>query len=90
MQVDEYLFRNKITKKSFAKRLGISQSMMCALAQRKHTPTLMLAIKIIKESQAAVHLVDLLKDADREKLIKCNIDLDEVQNNLLDRKDNLI
>ena len=61
MDLDEYLWRNRITQKRFAERIGIAQKSMNLLVYRKVTPTLSTAIKIIGAAGGHIQYEDLLK-----------------------------
>lgn len=65
MDLDFYLWKNKIKQKDFAKRLGITAANLSLLQSRAVSPSTVAALIIHLETNGEVSLVDLLKDKDR-------------------------
>ncbi len=70
MDIDEYLWRNKITRKNFAERVGMAAQTMSLLASKKITPSLPNAVNIVKASGGMITYHEMIKEADREKLVE--------------------
>jgi DNA-binding transcriptional regulator YdaS (Cro superfamily) len=62
MEIEEYLFRNKITKTDFAKRIGVSRPHFHQMLSGKKRITAETAFKIEKETQGAVTKEELRPD----------------------------
>lgn len=65
MDLDFYLWKNKIKQKDFAKRLGITAANLSLLQSRAVSPSTVAALIIHLETDGEVSFVDLLKDKDR-------------------------
>jgi len=68
MDIDEYLWRNKISQKKFSKKAGIAAHTLSILVHRHVSPKLVTAIKIIEASDNIITIEDLLRNSDREEL----------------------
>jgi len=68
IDLDYYLWRNKILVKDFAKRINVSSSQLSIIRHRKMTPNLRLAMKIHKESNEQIAFSEMiaLKDVVKE------------------------
>ena len=64
MDLYEYLWRNKITQKDFAKRIGIEPHNFGKLVAKKTLPKLITAIKICEATSNKVSYKDFLRDGD--------------------------
>jgi DNA-binding transcriptional regulator YdaS (Cro superfamily) len=62
MELDEYLFRNKITKTSFADKIGVHRNYLHQILRKERAPSPQLAIKIEKETNGAVTKEQLRPD----------------------------
>lgn len=65
MKLRTFLKRNRLTRKAFAKRVGISPQAVGYYVKGQRRPSLATAIDIVKATEGAVTLRDLL-DAVRE------------------------
>ena len=65
VDLELYLFKNKIQRKVFAKSVGISESHMSSLVHKKVNPNILTAIKIIDCSEKQVTLKELVRMKDR-------------------------
>jgi DNA-binding XRE family transcriptional regulator len=70
LELDYYLWKNKILHKDFAKEVGIATHTLSVLVNKKSSPTLFTALKIYFATDRAVSLFELLKPEDREILDK--------------------
>lgn len=70
MELDEWLFRNKCTRRKIAKELGIHAQTIFNTLQKKRTPTLFTALAIEKFTKGQVTLQELLSAEDLDKLKK--------------------
>ncbi len=69
MDLDYYLWKNKITQRVFGKVIDMSESSLSHVVSRKGTPRLLTAMKIVQATKGDVTFVELLSDGDREKLL---------------------
>lgn len=67
MDLDEYMWRNKITNRKFGLRIGTHAQHVSTIKRKVITPSLMLAAKIIEASDGKVEMFDLMSDRDRKK-----------------------
>lgn len=72
MELNEWMWRNKVTKRAFAKALGIHHQTAFIIASRKHTPSLFTALAAQKYTKGEVSLFELLSDKDRKKFLEIN------------------
>ncbi len=70
MELDYYLWRNKISQNAFAKKLHISLSTLSQVVCRKNSPSLLTAVKIVKATNGVVTYEDLLRTRDRLEMVK--------------------
>lgn len=70
MELDEYLWRNKIKQWKFAEKIGIMPHSLSRIVQKKVTPKLYVAIKIVEASEGQVTYRDLLRPEDELKAIE--------------------
>jgi DNA-binding XRE family transcriptional regulator len=70
MELDYYLWKNKLSHKSFAKKVGIAPHSLSVIVNKKRTPLLTNAIKIHYETAGAVSLYELMTLEDREEINK--------------------
>lgn len=68
MELDEYLWRNKIRQWKFAQKLGIMPHSLSRIVQKKVTPKLYVAVKIVEATEGQVSYRELLRPED-EKLM---------------------
>lgn len=69
MELDEYLWRNKISKKYFAEKVRLAPHTLSNIVFKKVTPNLISALNIVKASEGQVTFEELVKDSDKENLI---------------------
>ena len=69
MDLDEYLWRNKITQKRFAEIIGMNHNTLCGLIHKKITPTLINALNIVKVTNGDVDIETLVKLKDKGKML---------------------
>lgn len=67
MDLDEYLWRNKITLDKCKKEVGLSQAALCSLKRRKTSPSLLSALKLVEFSKGKIKLEELLTDKHLEE-----------------------
>ncbi len=67
MLLDEWFWRKKITKRKFAKDIGLHPQTAFRLIERESTPTLFTALAIEKYTDKEVTLFELLSEKDRNK-----------------------
>ena len=79
MDLDEYLWRNKIKQKDFCKKVQIRPHTLSLLVQKKHTTKLYIAINIHKATNGQVTYEELLRDEDKALLIDKFVDLKNVK-----------
>lgn len=70
MNLDEYLWRSKITATELAKTVGVSLPTMLLIKHQKHAPKLITALKIMAKTNGKVGLEDLLSKQDVKDLKK--------------------
>ena len=70
MDLDEYIWRYKTTGVEIARKAGCSTNTIVAMKGRKHSPGLLLALKIDEITDGKVSLDSLLSKGDYEKLNK--------------------
>lgn len=70
MELDYYLWKNKLSHKSFAKKVGIAPHSLSVIVNKKRTPLLTTAIKIHYEAGGAVSLYELMTLEDRKEVDK--------------------
>ncbi len=77
MDLAQYIYEKRLTKISLARQLDISQNYLLWLCQKKKTPSVKLAMKIIElaEGDIGLHelypeLFDCYKEARRKKFEK--------------------
>ena len=76
MNLAEWFFfhRNrKITKRKFAKDIGIHPQTAFRIIEREHTPSLFLAVAIEKYTEGEVTLLELLSERDRAKYMNITL-----------------
>ena len=69
MDLNEYLWRNRITQKDFSKRIKIANHTLSLIVNKKVTPHLSTAIKIVEASEGQIEFRELLKDSDLPKVM---------------------
>lgn len=69
MDLDEYLWRNKITRKDFAKKIGMTPHSLSSIVAGKVSAKLYTAINIVEATKGEVSYKDLLRKEDIENLI---------------------
>jgi len=69
MDLDEYLWRNKILKKDFAKKIGIQAHSLGAVVSKKVTANLVTAINILKATEGQVDIETLVREEDKKLII---------------------
>lgn len=70
VDLDYYLWKNKIRHKDFAKAVGISLNTLSMIVNKKRTVNLATAIKIHLETKGAVSLYNLLLPEEKEVVNK--------------------
>ena len=70
MQLDEYLWKNKIKQKDFAPLIGLAPHSLSMIVQKKVSPKLYVAINIISKTEGKVTYAELLREKDLGKLVK--------------------
>lgn len=68
MDIDEWLWRNKKTKKQVARDLKINYLTFQKIVSRKHPPSLFNALAIFTYTQGKVDLTSFLTEEERQKL----------------------
>lgn len=68
MDLDEYLWRNRIKQWKFAQKLGIMPHSLSRIVQKKVSPKLYVAVKIVEATDGQVTYRELLRPED-EKLM---------------------
>ena len=68
MDLDEYLWRNKMKQWKFAQKLGIMPHSLSRIVQRKVSPKLYVAIKIVEATEGQVTYRELLRPEDQKEL----------------------
>lgn len=67
MNLDEYLWRNKITNISFAYNLECSPNTLCKIKSHECSAGLLKALKIRDQSEGNIDIETLLSKKDRER-----------------------
>lgn len=70
MDLDEYLWRNRITVRDFSIKVGCTENTLLKIKHRRGSPGLLIALKIVKCSDGQIALEELLSKADVEKYQK--------------------
>jgi DNA-binding XRE family transcriptional regulator len=70
MELDEWLWRNKCTRRKIARAIGIHHQTIFNILAKKRTPCLFTAIAIQKFTGNQVTLEELLNEEDTAKLKK--------------------
>lgn len=70
VSLDYYLWKNKISRKSFALKVDIASNTVNDIVNKKRSPTLFTAMKIHCETAGTVSLYELLCLKDREEIDK--------------------
>jgi len=70
MELDEWLFRNKCTRRRIARSVGIHHQTIFNILSKKRTPSLFTAIAIQRFTNDQVKIEELLNQEDTEKLKK--------------------
>jgi plasmid maintenance system antidote protein VapI len=65
MELDYYLFKNKMKIKDFAEKIGIFPHNVSRIVNRKVTPHLVIAIKIHKATDGLVSYEEMVGEKDR-------------------------
>lgn len=65
MELDYYLFKNKIKHKDFAQIIGIMPHRLSVLIHKKASPNLVTAIKIHEATQGKVSYKEMVRLEDR-------------------------
>ncbi len=65
MELDYFLFKNKIKHKDFAKKIGVQPHHLSALVHKKVNPNLITAIKIHDCSDGQVSYKEMVRLKDR-------------------------
>jgi len=61
MNLREYMFKHRITQRSFAKRLGITHVYLSNITNKKYTPSVKLATRIEEVTKGEVSFVEAIK-----------------------------
>lgn len=77
MYLDEWFWRKKITKRQFAKDIGVHPGTIFTTIEREHTPTLFTALAIEKYTNREVTLFELLSEKDRNKYLHITLQEDD-------------
>lgn len=70
MDLDEYLWKTRTTQLQFAQKLGVYPHTINRICQKKTSPKLLMAIRIVEATEGQVTYKDLLRKEDAEKLEK--------------------
>lgn len=70
MDIDEYLWRNRRTVRDFAIKLGITENSVLKYKHKRGAPKLLIALKIVKESNGQITIEELLPPKELEELKK--------------------
>lgn len=68
MELDEWLWKNRIKRIRMARDLGLHTNTIFTAARRIRTPSLFTALAIEKYTDGQVQLTELLSHKDQEKL----------------------
>ncbi len=66
IDLDYYLWKNKIAVKDFAKRIKVCPNQLSAIRNKRVTPKLKTAMKIHKESKQQIPYIEMLATQDME------------------------
>lgn len=67
MELDFYLFKNKIKHRDFAKTIGITESHLSTLIHKKMNPNILTIIKILEATKGRVSIYELVREKDQLK-----------------------
>ena len=70
MDLDEFLWREKETGRNFSIRVGCTEQTVLKVKNRKGSPKLALALKIVEATGGKVTIQELLCEEDDEKIKK--------------------
>lgn len=70
MELDYYLWKNKIVHRDFAKKCGLAPHTISSIVNKKRSPHLLTALKIHFETNGIVSLYELLIPEEREIIDK--------------------
>ena len=70
MELDYYLWKNKIVHRDFAKKCGLAPHTISSIVNKKRSPHLLTALKIHFEANGIVSLYELLIPEEREIIDK--------------------
>lgn len=65
MELDYYLYKNKIKHKDFAKKIGLVPHRLSVIVHKRASPNLVTAIKIHEASEGKVSYKELVRMQDR-------------------------
>ncbi|NGX36899.1 MAG: hypothetical protein K1000chlam2_00044 [Chlamydiae bacterium] len=68
MELDEYLWRNKISRTKFAEQLNVLPNQVCQYANKRKTPNLLYANKIHHATNGLVTFHEMLKGPEQKIL----------------------
>lgn len=66
MDIDTFLWQKRMTMREFAIMVGVTEVSIQKYKQRKNSPNLLIALKIVKASEGEITLHELLKKEDVE------------------------
>lgn len=66
MELDYWLFKNKVKHKEFAKKVGIMPHRLSLIVNKKATPSLLTAIAIHEHTNGQVSYKEMVKLEDRK------------------------
>ncbi len=70
MDIDEYCWRNRMSLRKLAIKVGCTEASILKYKHGKGSPSLLIAMKIVKTSGGDITLEELLGKNDKEKLKK--------------------
>jgi len=70
MDLEQYLWEERLTYHSFSKMIYVSQPTVAAIARREHSPGLLIGTKIVEITKGKVTYEDMLTEADKDKVKK--------------------
>lgn len=70
MDIDTYLWQARRTQESLAEEVGITPASILKYKQRRITPNLYTALKLVAASNGQIDLQKLLKQEEEEHLLK--------------------
>lgn len=70
MDLNEYLWKNRVTQKTFSKTSGLSPRTINFLVHKTFSPSLVSALNVYEATGGDVTFFDMLKDSDVKKLAK--------------------